>query len=113
MSTSTQATITPEPTAQQLQNKIKELKATVQQLTNEVMTAQQLGSRKMKPKKLQPYNGKGNIQSFLTQVRVYLRLEGLTDPANQIFAVAACLKGDALDWFEPTMKNFLENGESD
>ncbi|RYP75001.1 hypothetical protein DL771_002649 [Monosporascus sp. 5C6A] len=95
MSTSIQATIIPELTAQQFQDRIRELEATVQQLTNQV--AAPGTTRKIKPKKLGPYNGKGNVQSFLTQARVYIRLEGLTDLADQIFAVAACLEGDVLD----------------
>ncbi|RYP18275.1 hypothetical protein DL767_009863 [Monosporascus sp. MG133] len=68
---------------------------------------------KIKPKKPEPYDGKGSAQSFLTQVRVYLRFEGIVNKADKILAVAAFLKGNALDWFEPTLRDYLENGESD
>ncbi|RYP66164.1 hypothetical protein DL771_007940 [Monosporascus sp. 5C6A] len=111
MSTNIQATATQEPTVQQLQNKVKELEVIVQQLTDQITAP--VGTRKMKPKKPGPYNGKGNIQNFLTQARVYIRLKGLIDPADQILAVATCLEGDALDWFEPTIRNFLKKGKSD
>ncbi|RYP29015.1 hypothetical protein DL767_006941 [Monosporascus sp. MG133] len=68
---------------------------------------------KIKPKKPEPYDGKGNVQNFLTQARVYLRFERVINKADKILTVAAFLKGDALNWFKPTLRDYLENGKSD
>ncbi|RYP17800.1 hypothetical protein DL767_009942 [Monosporascus sp. MG133] len=53
------------------------------------------------------------VQRLKVQVRVYLRFEKVIDKADKILTVAAFLKGDALDWFKPTLRNYLENGKSD
>ncbi|RYP41904.1 hypothetical protein DL768_010426 [Monosporascus sp. mg162] len=109
MSTGSQNTST-----QQLQAKVRRLEAELQRLANQVRVAPSIASTasQMKPKKPEPYNGKGNPQTFLTQARIYLRFLDIDTPADQILAVVACLTGDAANWFEPIMRNYLEVGES-
>src|SRR5687768_14126329 len=110
MSASTQ-----DVTVEQLQVRIQELEGMVQQLTNQAKAKPSVSTMvvKMKPKKPEPYNGKGNPQTFLTQARVYLRFLSLEEPADQILAVGACLTGDAADWFEPMMRDYLGRAEAD
>ncbi|RYP29515.1 hypothetical protein DL767_006705 [Monosporascus sp. MG133] len=103
---------TQEPTIQQYKDTIKELEEAVQRLEAQV-NATRTSEVKIKPKKPEPYDGKGSVQSFLTQARVYLRFEKVVDEADKILTVAAFFKGDALDWFEPTLRDYLENGKSD
>ncbi|RYP26912.1 hypothetical protein DL767_007879 [Monosporascus sp. MG133] len=87
---------TQEPTIQQYKDTIKELEEAVQRLKAQV-NATRTNEVKIKPKKPEPYDGKGSVQSFLTQARVYLRFERVIDKADKILAVAAFLKGNALD----------------
>ncbi|RYP76052.1 hypothetical protein DL770_007295 [Monosporascus sp. CRB-9-2] len=106
MSTSTQDSAT-----QQLQAEVSRLKDVVQRLTSKHRAeAPTMATAKIKVKKPEPYEGKGDVQTCLTQARVYLRFLGLKDPPDQILAVAACLTGDAADWFEPIMRTYLEVG---
>ncbi|RYP50282.1 hypothetical protein DL768_004165 [Monosporascus sp. mg162] len=71
---------------------------------------QQLQERVKKP---EPYDGTRNVQGFLTQAKVYLRLERIEGDADKILVVAGFLKGNALDWFKPTLRDYLENAEDD
>lgn len=81
----------------------------------EQLLADQTNNRRVthKPKKPRPYNGKGSPQGFLIQARVYLRQLHLEDETDRILEIVTCLEGEALEWFEPTVKDFLENAEDD
>ncbi|RYP36404.1 hypothetical protein DL768_010949 [Monosporascus sp. mg162] len=68
---------------------------------------------RFKVKKPEPYDGTGSVQGFLTQARVYLRLERVEDDADRILVMAGFLKGNALNWFELTLRDYLENAEND
>lgn len=108
MSTSQQNTNNPQADpATALNQRIDELE--------QLLAGQSSTGRKVthKPKKPRPYNGKGSPQGFLIQARVYLRQLGLDDEADKILEVVTCLEGEALEWFEPTIKDFLENAEDD
>ena len=62
------------------------------------------------------YDGtQGTLRGFLTQMRAYhFYHEGtLTNNADKVLCTAAFLKGDALNWFEPRMRDYLENPEED
>ncbi|RYP54385.1 hypothetical protein DL768_000802 [Monosporascus sp. mg162] len=96
MSTSAEATV---PTlAQQLQERIQQLKAHVQQLTAQAAAPIDSVSAAVTPR---------------LKAKVYLRLERIEGDADRIFTVAGFLKGDALNWFEPTLRDYLENAEDD
>ncbi|RYP42434.1 hypothetical protein DL768_010343 [Monosporascus sp. mg162] len=115
MSTSAEATV-PTP-AQQLQKRVQQLEAHIQQLTAQAAASVDSVSTavtpKLKVKKPEPYDGTGSVQGFLTQARVYLRLERIEGDADRILIVAGFLKGDALNWFEPTLRDYLENAKDD
>ncbi|KAF2838973.1 hypothetical protein M501DRAFT_1003499 [Patellaria atrata CBS 101060] len=51
------------------------------------------------------------LRGFLTQVRIYHKRIGLTDDSERVLDASAYLKGDALEWFEPIARDYLENSE--
>ena len=103
-----------------LQSALKEVKNDNEQLTAQLVavnnTSRGGGSGGYKLSPPQSYNGKdGGIQGFLTQARAYLRFYNgtiITEP-DKILCVAGFLREDALDWFEPTMRDYLNNEPKD
>ena len=74
------------------------------------------GGRRLKVKAPEPYNGdQGTLQGFLTQLRAYHRYNEyeFPDEERKVLHAAYLLTGSALDWFEPTLRDYSENGESD
>ena len=71
--------------------------------------------KQYKAANFQPYDKKGSPKKFLTQARIYLRFQRgiITDEADKILAIITFLKGDALKWFQPAVKNYLGNKEND
>ena len=60
------------------------------------------------------YHGeRGRLQTFLTQARLYLKFHQNSLPTEQdkVLCVANLLEGSALEWFEPRMRDYLENPE--
>ncbi|RYP29367.1 hypothetical protein DL766_005424 [Monosporascus sp. MC13-8B] len=53
------------------------------------------------------------IKEFEKQVQQLAAAAPIPKPADRILAVATFLTGDALDWFEPVMRNYLENSKAD
>ncbi|RYP03653.1 hypothetical protein DL765_010434 [Monosporascus sp. GIB2] len=104
-----------ESTSQQLQARIRELERENQRLNEQVKAASVIPPMvpRVKPKRPEPYDGKRNPQTFLTQARIYLRFLGLSDIPESILAVGVCLTGDAADWFEPIARDYMENTEND
>ncbi|RYP45982.1 hypothetical protein DL768_007764 [Monosporascus sp. mg162] len=95
MSTSTETTV---PTlAQQLQERIQQLKVRIQQLAALADPISAVVISKLKVKKPEPYDGTGNVQGFLTQVKMYLRLERVEGDVDRILVMAGFLKRDVLD----------------
>ncbi|KAI1855990.1 uncharacterized protein JN550_013917, partial [Neoarthrinium moseri] len=102
----------------QLQKALDTVKSDNEQLTAQLVAVNSTqrgggsGGYKLAPP--QSYSGKdGGIQGFLTQARAYLRFYSgtiITEP-DKILCVAGFLKEDALDWFEPTMRDYLNNSE--
>ena len=61
-----------------------------------------------------PYDGReGNVQMFLTQAKAYLKYYSASFPneSDKVMCIAGYLKGDALSWFEPTMRDYLTKEE--
>ena len=52
------------------------------------------------------------LKAFLTQAELYVRYNASALPtqSDRVLAVAAYLRGEAFDWFEPRIKEFLEKG---
>ncbi|RYP54748.1 hypothetical protein DL768_000572 [Monosporascus sp. mg162] len=100
MSTSAEATV---PTLiQQLQERVQQLKAHTQQLTAQAATApvdsvSAVVIPKLKVKKPEPYDSTKSVQGFLTQAKVYLRLERIEGNADRILIVAGFFKENALN----------------
>jgi Retrotransposon gag protein/Zinc knuckle len=61
--------------------------------------------------KPEPYDGqKGNVRSFLTQAKAYLRVNSaITGPAAQILCIGNLLTGKAFEWWEPTLRDYLDH----
>lgn len=69
---------------------------------------------KIKLDKPKPFDGtKGTLQGFLTMARYYLQhyKDEFHTEADKILFMAGRLEGNALTWFEPTMRDYLEHDE--
>jgi hypothetical protein len=67
---------------------------------------------KIKAPKLEPYEGgRDNVQTFLTQMSAYLYVnEALfSKEAEKVMCVGGMFRGKAVEWFEPTLCDYLEN----
>ena len=51
---------------------------------------------------------KEKVRGFLTQMRAYMLHRTISKDSDKVLCAAGFLKGDALAWFEPTMRDFLE-----
>lgn len=59
-----------------------------------------------------PYDGtKGTLQGFLTHSRAYFKhnVDQFTKDEEKILFPGTRLEGDAAKWFEPTLRDYLEN----
>lgn len=58
---------------------------------------------------------KGKLRGFLTQMKAYHLYYHLDLPgeSDKVLCAASFLAGDALAWFEPTMRDYLENTPDD
>lgn len=54
------------------------------------------------------------LRGFLTQMKAYLRQQGLhlRPESEQVLTAAGYLSGNALAWFEPTLRDFLETNDA-
>ncbi|KAJ4361322.1 hypothetical protein N0V85_009417, partial [Neurospora sp. IMI 360204] len=52
---------------------------------------------------------KEDLQGFLTQVRANLRFTNTVDPVQQVLYASSFLTGKALEWFQPTQADYLNN----
>ena len=67
---------------------------------------------KIKAPKPEPYEGgRDNVQTFLTQMSAYLHVnEALfSKEAEKVMCAGGMLRGKAAEWFEPTLRDYLEN----
>ena len=59
--------------------------------------------------KPEPYDGKGDVRPFLTHAKAYLRVNNtLSTSVSKILAIGSLLTGKAFEWWEPTLRNFLD-----
>jgi len=85
-----------------------------QQLVQGVTRRPVTGTYKMM--KPEPYSGeRGKLQSFLTQARLYTNFHraSLPEEKDKVLCIANLLKGKAFEWFEPYIRDYLENPEAD
>lgn len=98
---------------QQLHDELQELREDNQQLTNQLASLpMNPGGNGYKLTPPQPYDGKdGSVQGFLTQMKAYLRFYAGTirNQEDKVLCAAGFLRGDALNWFEPIMRDYLDN----
>jgi Ty3 transposon capsid-like protein len=68
----------------------------------------------MKLPKAEPFSGKrSRLQGFLTKMQLHLAANSmfLRTDVDRIKFVGTYLEGVAYDWFEPYLRDYLENGE--
>ena len=91
-----------------LEQMATKLTALCQQLTALTTKA---AAKAVKPT-IPSYDGsKGTFCGFLTQLRAFHLFYAHELPTDQdkVLYASNCLKGDALSWFEPTLRDYLEN----
>lgn len=103
MSTASGSTSNPE-------RAVAHLRAEVDRLTAQIRQLATAGGTPKFPKP-EPFDGqKGSIRSFLTQAKVYLRVNtSIGGPVPQILCISNLLTGKAFEWWEPTLRDYLEN----
>jgi hypothetical protein len=72
------------------------------------------GKNSVKLPKPEPYDGTpGTLQGFTTRCKAYFMYNYPTfpDESRKVFFASQLLQGDALKWFEPTMRDYLDNAE--
>ena len=80
----------------------------IEALRTQIQVQNRVGPKFPKP---EAFDGqKGNVRSFLTQAKAYLRVNSsITAPAAQILCIGNLLTGKAFEWWEPTLRDFLDN----
>lgn len=107
MSTASGNTTTPAQDMAQMRQQIEALTAQVQTL--------QTGNAGVltlpKFPKPEPFDGtKGDVRTFLTQAKAYLRVNTtISNPAAKILCIGNLLTGKAMEWWEPTLRDYLDN----
>lgn len=69
----------------------------------------------LKPPKPEPFRGQASdVIPFLTRMKGYFRLfpNRLDSPTKKLLFTAPLIQGAAKDWFEPIMRDYLENEEN-
>ncbi|KAK7433421.1 hypothetical protein Landi51_13952, partial [Colletotrichum acutatum] len=100
------------PTIQQLHDMILELKNENEQLHAQLMAPRPPSVPRAKYPEPEPYDGSPDaLQGFLTRTRAYLRYyeTSFITEADKVHYAASFLRKDALAWFEPSMRDHLEN----
>ncbi|MEM2002059.1 MAG: hypothetical protein QXT77_05395 [Candidatus Methanomethylicaceae archaeon] len=109
---------------EKLKGKVKDMKHDKEELTaivkaqGEKLNAQRAsagspapgGARTDAPRypKPEPYDGVGDVRPFLTAARAWLHLNpGILLTSQKILSVGSLLSGKALEWWEPTARDFL------
>ncbi|KAL2192242.1 hypothetical protein P885DRAFT_48141, partial [Corynascus similis CBS 632.67] len=79
----------------------------------EASTTLSKGRARIKVPDLPTFDGtkKEELQGFLTQLRTHFMICGdeFDDESAKVLLAGACLRGIALEWFEPTQRDYLNN----
>lgn len=98
----------PTMTAQQLAQQNQQLQARIRELEAN-------GSR-LKVNKPTPFNGeRRKLRTFLAQMNLYLSANAhtISGETDKVLASATFLEGEAMEWFEPYLRSWFEDIESD
>jgi hypothetical protein len=91
----------------------EEMWATVMTLREEVIRLRgEQHTERIKMKEPEPFSGeRDKLRGFLTQMRAYQRfhMKHTATEASKVLHAASYLRGQALAWFEPRMRDYLEN----
>ena len=109
MSTASGTTTNPQQMIMALQQQIEQL---TEQIRDGGIGRGQEGTAVV-PKFPKPdsYDGaKGDVQTFLTQAKAYLRVNtAITDEVFKILCIDNLVTGKAMEWWEPTLRDYLDN----
>ncbi|KAM3518271.1 hypothetical protein MY4038_010137 [Beauveria bassiana] len=111
MSTASGNTTNPAQVVQQMHQQIAALTAQVQALqTNPGGGATHAIPKFPKP---EAFDGtKGNVRTFLTQAKAYLKVNTAIDrEPSKILCIGNLLTGKAMEWWEPTLRDYLDNDD--
>ena len=53
------------------------------------------------------------LKTFLTQIELYLKFKNVQAESNKVLLAVIYLKGDAFNWFEPRVSDFLDKLHED
>jgi hypothetical protein len=70
------------------------------------------GGAKIKAPRPEPYDGnREGVQAFITQMDAYLMVNraSMTQEFEKVLCVGGLLKGRAAEWWEPTLRDFLDH----
>lgn len=96
---------------QDLQKEIAALKDAQEQTAEQVIA---IPARRIKTRKPEPFSGeREKLQGFLTQTKAYLKREGVLNEESKVEIAGTLLTGAALVWFEPTLRDYLDNDPED
>ncbi|XWX00659.1 hypothetical protein V2A60_008680 [Cordyceps javanica] len=113
MSTASGATTNPGQAMQAMRQQIEAMTAQIQAL----QANNNGGGALTLPKfpKPEPFDGmKGDVRTFLTQAKAYLRVNTtIANSTAQILCIGNLLTGKAMEWWEPTLRDFLDNDTPD
>ncbi|KAM3557271.1 hypothetical protein ARSEF4850_005146, partial [Beauveria asiatica] len=111
MSTASGNTTNPAQVVQQMHQQIAALTTQVQALqTNPGGGATHAIPKFPKP---EAFDGtKGNVRTFLTQAKAYLKVNTAIDrEPSKILCIGNLLTGKAMEWWEPTLRDYLDNDD--
>ncbi|KAF6805928.1 reverse transcriptase domain protein [Colletotrichum sojae] len=104
--------VTQAPTNQELFDMLNQLREENAQLHAQLNANRAPAGPRAKYPEPEPYDGTpGLLQGFLTRTCAYLRyyVNSFPTEADKVHYAASFLKKDAFAWFEPTMRDHLEN----
>ncbi|PNP57198.1 hypothetical protein FNYG_15275 [Fusarium nygamai] len=106
---------------QQLRGTVRALQARINELQNAALTGNNAGGSRerdlgeaLKPPKPEPFTGKAaDVTPFLTRMKAHFRLfpNRLDTATKKVLYTSPLIQGDAKDWWEAIMRDFLENEE--
>ncbi|KAK8143103.1 hypothetical protein G3M48_007718 [Beauveria asiatica] len=118
MSTASRNTTNPISVIIDLNTKIKYLHAQLEEMKLKTLAAAPEPKKKtVMPKFPKPdtFDGtKGDVRTFLTQAKAYLKVnDSINKESIKILCIRNLLIGKVMEWWEPTLRDYLDNKEPD
>lgn len=102
----------PAITAQDMYKRILEQEQQIRDLREELTN--RTSKPKLKVKEPEVFKGEQEkLKPFITQAELYLKYYDIEVDSDKILTIAIFLKGDAFDWFEPRIRDFIDNDKAD